>query len=171
MIEPKVFSDHRGFFYESYNEKIFKQKTGHQANFIQDNHSKSTYGTLRGLHFQLNPFAQSKLIRVIQGEILDIAVDIRKNSATFGEHLAIILSDSNKKQFFIPKGFAHGFVVLSKTAEVLYKTDAFYHPESECGIKFDDAELGIDWLLKKDDIILSEKDKVLLSFNKVVNNF
>jgi dTDP-4-dehydrorhamnose 3,5-epimerase len=171
IIEPTIFEDSRGFFFESFNAKIFKEKTGLDINFIQDNHSKSSKGTLRGLHFQLNPHAQSKLVRVIKGEILDVAVDIRKNSSTYGKHISIILSEKNKKQLFIPKGFAHGFIVMSDIAEVLYKTDDYYYPDLDSGVIYNDPLLNIDWKINKSSIILSEKDKNLPSLGKADNNY
>ena len=161
IIQPKIFSDERGFFMESFNSKIFKEKTGLKINFVQDNQSKSTKGVLRGLHFQMNPHGQSKLVRTIKGEILDVAVDIRKDSQNYGKHISIVLSEENKKQLFIPKGFAHGFIVLSDIAEILYKTDEFYHPESESGIIYNDPDLNINWEISQQEIILSKKDKIL----------
>ena len=143
IVEPDIFEDNRGYFFEAYNQQLFQQN-GITRQFVQDNQSKSSYGVIRGLHYQLNPFAQSKLIRVLDGEILDVAVDIRKNSPTYGQHYSINLSSDNKKQLFLPAGFAHGFSVLSATAIVLYKCDAFYNKQSEAGIRYDDNELGID---------------------------
>jgi dTDP-4-dehydrorhamnose 3,5-epimerase len=160
VFQPKIFEDSRGYFFESYNEKIFQQE-GVNIQFIQDNQSSSSYGVIRGLHYQLNPHAQSKLIRVLQGRILDVAVDIRKGSPTYGKYFDIELSAENKKQLLIPKGFAHGFSVLSEKAEVLYKCDEFYHKESEGGIRFDDPELNINWQVPADKAIVSEKDLVL----------
>ena len=147
LIEPQVFEDARGFFFESFNLNEFKKATGLDVNFVQDNHSKSAKGILRGLHYQLPPYAQGKLVRVIQGEVFDVAVDIRKDSASFGEWVAEVLSAENKKQLWIPKGFAHGFLVVSETAEVLYKTTDFYAPEHEKFISWDDPTLGITWPL------------------------
>jgi dTDP-4-dehydrorhamnose 3,5-epimerase len=169
IIQPKIFEDSRGYFFESYN----KSKMGEldHTDFLQDNQSKSKYGTIRGLHYQLEPYAQSKLIRVIEGKILDVVVDIREKSPTLGKHFAIELSDKNKKQFFIPKGFAHGFSVLSPSAIVLYKTDQYYNPESERGINFSDPELNIDWKISTEDAIVSSKDKVLPSFKESERNF
>lgn len=171
VIEPKLFNDERGFFFESYNENVFSENVGNRINFVQDNHSKSTKGVLRGLHFQLEPYAQSKLIRTLKGEILDVAVDIRKGSRTYGEHFSIILSEENKRQLYIPKGFAHGFVVLSDIAEIAYKTDNFYHKDSESGIIFNDPELKIDWIIDDDKLILSSKDLNLKPLKKAENNF
>ncbi|MGL4170961.1 dTDP-4-dehydrorhamnose 3,5-epimerase [Morganella morganii] len=145
IIEPKVFGDERGFFYESYNHKKFEQAVGKEVNFVQDNHSKSTKGVLRGLHFQKAPYAQGKLVRCVVGEVFDVAVDIRENSDTYGQWVGIILSAENKRQLWIPEGFAHGFLVLSETAEFLYKATNYYHPESEGGIIWDDKNISIDW--------------------------
>lgn len=158
IIEPEVYRDTRGYFFESFNKKKLSAY-GIKANFIQDNQSKSGYGVIRGLHYQLPPYAQSKLVRVLSGEILDVCVDIRENSPTFGHHMAIKLSSVNQKQLFVPQGFAHGFSVLSETAVVMYKTDAYYHPGAERGIAFDDPELAIDWQVDTDRMIVSEKDK------------
>ena len=171
LIEPKVFEDERGFFFESFNSQVFNEKTGLDIDFVQDNHSKSTKGVLRGLHFQLNPNAQSKLVRTINGEILDVVVDIRKESPNYGKHISIVLSEENKKQLFISKGFAHGFIVLSDIAEILYKTDEYYHPESDSGIIYNDPKLNIDWKLDDKEIILSDKDKKLLKLSETKNNF
>jgi dTDP-4-dehydrorhamnose 3,5-epimerase len=162
IIQPKVFQDDRGYFFESYREENFLKNVG-DIHFIQDNESKSTYGVLRGLHYQLPPFAQSKLVRVIEGSILDVAVDIRKSSETFRQTESVELSAENKKQFFIPKGFAHGFAVLSETAIVQYKVDAYYSKEHERGIRYDDMELGIDWQIDPGEMIISEKDSKLPS--------
>lgn len=145
LIEPRVFEDARGFFFESFRVDLFRKETSLNVSFLQDNHSKSSQGVLRGLHYQLSPHAQSKLVRVTQGEVLDVAVDLRKSSHTFGKYVAEILSSDNKKQLYIPEGFAHGFVTLSKTSEFLYKTTDFYHPESERCIIWNDASLNIDW--------------------------
>ena len=158
IIEPRVFSDERGYFYESYNKAAFKKK-GLDLTFIQDNQSLSQKGVLRGLHFQAPPFEQGKLVRVIQGSVLDVAVDIRPHSPTYGKHQSIILSGENKTQFWIPPGFAHGFVVLSKEAVFAYKVDNYYSPECDRGIAFDDQNLGVDWKLKSEDLQLSSKDK------------
>ena len=156
IIEPQVFGDERGFFMETYKESDFK-KTGLDYNFIQDNHSKSRKGVLRGLHYQLH-YPQAKLVRVIQGEVFDVAVDLRKDSPTYGQWIGVLLSAENKKMFMIPLGFAHGFVVLSETAEFVYKCDEVYHPEDEGGIMWNDPEVGIDWPYKGEPL-LSEKDK------------
>ncbi|MBM7210748.1 dTDP-4-dehydrorhamnose 3,5-epimerase, partial [Morganella morganii] len=159
IIEPKVFGDERGFFYESYNHKKFEQAVGKEVNFVQDNHSKSTKGVLRGLHFQKAPYAQGKLVRCVVGEVFDIAVDIRENSDTYGQWFGTNLSAENKCQLWIPEGFAHGFLVLSDIAEFLYKTTNYYHPESESGIQWNDPTLNIEWPKLSTEYILSEKDK------------
>ena len=158
ILEPKVFSDERGYFFESFSQKEFEEKVC-KTTFIQDNESKSTYGVLRGLHFQKMPYAQSKLVRVVKGSVLDVAVDIRKGSPTFGKHVATVLSEENKMQFFVPRGFAHGFVVLSDEAIFQYKCDNYYAPKSEGGIMWNDPALNIDWQISMKDIILSGKDK------------
>jgi len=160
IIEPKVFFDSRGYFLESFNKNIFEENIG-KVNFIQDNESKSSIGVLRGLHFQKPPFTQAKLVRCIEGEVLDVAVDIRKGSPTFGKHISVILSGENKRQLFVPRGFAHGFVVLSDTAIFAYKVDNIYVPESDSGIVWNDSSLNVDWILLSNDLILSEKDKKL----------
>lgn len=161
LIKPKVFGDSRGYFIESFRKDLFTEHVG-EVDFIQDNESKSSYGVLRGLHNQLPPYAQAKLVRVIIGQVLDVAVDIRKNSPTFGRHVKAELSEENKHQLFIPKGFAHGFVVLSDEAVVTYKVDAPYAPDHEGGIHYADPELGIDWILPASEIRISEKDQTLL---------
>lgn len=165
MIEPKVFGDARGFFMESWNAKSFNQAVGSEVSFVQDNHSRSAKGVLRGLHYQLqNP--QGKLVRVAQGAVLDVTVDLRKNSKTFGQHLAIELSEQNNRQLWIPAGFAHGFLVLSESADFLYKTTDYYHPASERCMLWNDATLGIQWPeVNGVDFIISEKDKNGLAFN------
>ncbi len=170
VFEPTVFEDARGYFFESFNEKIFAEK-GINTNFVQDNQSKSSFGVLRGLHYQLNPHAQAKLVRVISGEVLDVAVDIRTGSPTFGKHFSIVLSDKNKKQLYIPRGFAHGFVVLSETAEFFYKCDNFYNKEADAGIKYNDSAIGIDWMVNPDAILVSEKDANLPNIENAKNNF
>lgn len=166
IIEPSIFEDQRGYFFESFNEKLFKEKVCDTV-FIQDNEAKSTYGVLRGLHYQLNPFAQSKLVRVIKGEVLDVAVDIREGSPTFMKHVAIVLSEDNKKQLFVPRGFAHGYVVLSDEAIFAYKVDNKYAPEYEGSIAYNDPSLNIDWKLKDNEVLLSEKDKNCDSIDQV----
>lgn len=158
ILEPRLFQDARGYFFESYSQREFDDKV-RPIKFVQDNESKSSYGVLRGLHFQKPPFAQSKLVRVLQGRVLDVAVDIRRGSPTFGKHVAVELSGENHRQFFIPRGFAHGFSVLSDTAVFQYKCDAFYAPQSEGALAWDDPDLQIDWKLPKADILLSEKDR------------
>lgn len=158
IVEPKVFGDHRGYFFESFSDRDFASKV-RQVRFVQDNESKSCYGVLRGLHFQLPPHAQSKLVRVVRGRVLDVAVDIRKGSPTFGKHVAVELSEENHRQLFIPRGFAHGFVVLSEEAVFQYKCDDFYAPECEGAVAWDDPAIGIDWKVPADKVILSEKDK------------
>ncbi len=163
VFEPIVWTDERGYFYEAYNANTFRE-AGVDAQFVQDNQAKSTYGVLRGLHYQVEPFAQAKLVRVIQGEVLDVAVDIRANSPTYGKWYSIRLSAENKRQLFVPRGFAHGYVVLSETAEFFYKCDNFYSKAHEGGIRWDDPTLNIDWEIDKMDVILSEKDKILPEF-------
>ncbi|EHZ2794961.1 dTDP-4-dehydrorhamnose 3,5-epimerase [Escherichia coli] len=157
IFEPKVFGDERGFFMESFNQKVFEEAVGRKVEFVQDNHSKSSKGVLRGLHYQLEPYAQGKLVRCVVGEVFDVAVDIRKSSPTFGKWGGVNLSAENKRQLWIPEGFAHGFLVLSEIAEFVYKTTNYYHPESEGCIKWDDSFLMIDWPNKP--IAISEKDK------------
>lgn len=159
IIEPDVYKDARGYFFESFSERRFREATGIDIDFVQDNQAKSSYGVLRGLHFQRGEHAQAKLVRVTEGRVLDIAVDIRKGSPTFGRHIAVELSADNFLQFFIPKGFAHGYAVLSDTVVFQYKTDAYYCPESEGAILWNDPGLAIDWQLPEPDIILSEKDR------------
>ena len=170
IIEPHVFKDERGYFFESFNQQKFYEQLG-SINFVQDNESKSVFGTLRGLHFQNPPFAQAKLVRCIQGSVLDVAVDIRKDSSTYGKHVAIVLSQENKKQLFVPRGFAHGFVTLSDTAIFAYKVDNRYAPECDAGIKFNDASLNTDWKVASENIILSAKDTILPSFESFQSPF
>lgn len=158
IIEPKVFGDARGYFFESFNAREFAEKTGLDVTFVQDNESRSKYGVIRGLHFQLPPYTQSKLVRVVKGRVLDVAVDIRKDSPTYGQHVACELTEDNHRQFFVPKGFAHGFCVLSEDAVFQYKCDNFYAPQADAGISILDASLGIDWGIPMDRAILSEKD-------------
>lgn len=157
IIEPKVFTDSRGYFFESFSQREFEEKV-RKINFVQDNESMSTYGVMRGLHFQRPPYTQSKLIRCIKGKILDVAVDIRKGSPTYGQHVTVELSQQNHRQFFVPRGFAHGFAVLSEEAVVQYKCDNFYAPEADSGISIKDESLGIDWQIPTENAILSEKD-------------
>jgi dTDP-4-dehydrorhamnose 3,5-epimerase len=170
IFEPKVFEDSRGYFFESYNENLFRQH-GIDLRFVQDNQSSSGYGVIRGLHYQLPPHAQAKLVRVLSGRLLDVAVDIRKGSPTFGKAFTIELSAENKKQLFIPAGFAHGFSVLSDQAEVLYKCDALYNKESEGGIHYNDPALNIDWQVPAGKEIISDKDRVLPLFADCKNSF
>ena len=170
IIEPKVFEDARGYFFESYNVKELKA-AGIDAEFVQDNQSLSQYGVLRGLHYQLAPFAQSKLVRVLEGSVWDVAVDIRKSSPTFGKYFGIELSAENKVQLFIPQGFAHGFAVTSPMAVFFYKCDSFYNPEAEWGIHFNDPDLAIPWPIAENGAIISAKDKVLPLFKQATMNF
>jgi dTDP-4-dehydrorhamnose 3,5-epimerase len=167
IIEPMVFEDNRGYFFESFNQNTFNKLIGQHINFIQDNESFSLKGTLRGLHYQKEEYAQAKLVRVIQGKVLDIAVDIRNGSKTFGQYVSVELSEENKKQLFIPRGFAHGFIVLSDTAVFSYKCDNFYNKESESGIIYNDKNLNIDWVLKESEFIISEKDMLLKPLNQI----
>tara|TARA_B100001057_G_C22719435_1_gene899107 strand:+ start:594 stop:1145 length:552 start_codon:yes stop_codon:yes gene_type:complete len=166
IIEPKVFDDERGYFFESFHRKKFQELTGIKTQFVQDNESMSQRGVLRGLHFQTGKFAQSKLVRVIKGSVLDVAVDLRKDSSTFGKYFSIILSEKNKFQLFIPRGFAHGFVVLEDDTIFSYKCDNNYNKLAEDGVMYDDPDLQIDWNLSKDKMIISEKDKNLSSFKE-----
>jgi dTDP-4-dehydrorhamnose 3,5-epimerase len=170
IINPTVFEDSRGYFFEAYNQAQFEQN-GISYQFIQDNQSFSKRGVIRGLHLQDKPFAQAKLVRVLAGEILDVAVDLRKDSPTYGQHFSVVLSATNKKQLMVPHGFAHGFSVLSETASVLYKVDQVYHKESERGIRYDDPALGIDWKVNPDEIIVSDKDVILPDFANCNSQF
>lgn len=162
IIEPRVFKDGRGYFFESFSQREFDEKVtpilGHRITFVQDNESMSSYGVMRGLHYQRMPYTQSKLVRCVKGAVLDVAVDIRKGSPTFGQHVAVELTEDNHRQFFVPRGFAHGFAVLSETAVFQYKCDNFYHPEADGGINIQDESLGIDWRIPVGKAILSEKD-------------
>ncbi len=158
ILEPKVFGDERGYFFESFSQREFEEKVCKTV-FVQDNESKSGYGVLRGLHFQKPPFEQAKLVRVVKGKVLDVAVDIREDSPTFGKHVSVELSEENKRQMFVPRGFAHGFVVLSEEAIFQYKCDNYYMPQAEGGILWNDPVLNIDWKIPMEDVILSEKDK------------
>ncbi|MBP5546228.1 MAG: dTDP-4-dehydrorhamnose 3,5-epimerase [Bacteroidales bacterium] len=171
IIEPRIFGDARGYFFESFNERDFAAQTGIEVRFIQDNESKSRYGVVRGLHFQQPPFAQSKLVRVVKGRVLDVAVDIRRGSPTYGRHVAVELTEENHRQLFLPKGMAHGFAVLSDEVLFQYKCDEYYHPESEGAIAWDDPTLAIDWRLPKGDVLLSEKDSHHPKFNEFVTPF
>ena len=170
IIHEKVHGDARGYFIETYNQRDFKAATGLNIEFVQDNQSRSSKGVLRGLHMQRGAAAQAKLVRVLEGAVLDIAVDLRKGSPSFGQHFAIELTADNHKQFFVPAGFAHGFVVLSETATFFYKVDKFYEPGNEVGIMYNDKDLNIDWRLTDAEIILSEKDKTLGSFKEYSNS-
>jgi len=161
VIKPAVFSDPRGYFFESFNAERFNDVSGLTVNFVQDNQSHSTYGVLRGLHFQQGEHAQAKLVRVLNGEVLDVAVDLRPGSATYGHYESVILSAENRLQFFIPRGFAHGFVVLSETADFFYKCDNYYNKASEGGLHYADPDLNIDWKVSPDQLIISEKDAIL----------
>lgn len=176
ILEPKVFNDARGYFFESFSQREFDEKVapilGHTIRFVQDNESMSSYGVMRGLHFQRPPFTQSKLVRCVKGAVLDVAVDIRKGSPTFGQHVAVELTGDNHRQLFISKGFAHGFAVLSETAVFQYKCDEFYHPEADGGISIMDQSLGINWKIPTDQALLSEKDtkhKMLVNFDSPFN--
>ena len=171
ILEPKVFGDNRGYFFESFNSREFAEKTGVEVNFVQDNESKSRYGVLRGLHFQLPPYTQSKLVRVVKGCVLDVAVDIRKGSPTYGKYVSCEMSEDNKRQFFVPKGFAHGFCVLSEEAVFQYKCDDFYHPEAEGAIAWNDPGIDIHWPIAANEVILSEKDMHHPFLNDFVSPF
>jgi dTDP-4-dehydrorhamnose 3,5-epimerase len=161
IVHDNVFADDRGYFFESFNEKKFADLTGVQTHFVQDNQSRSTRGVLRGLHFQTGEHAQAKLVRVLRGEVLDVAVDIRKSSPTFGQYVSVLLSEQSKTQLFVPRGFAHGFIVLSNTADFFYKCDNYYNKASEGGLIFNDPELNIDWKMNSESFVISEKDKEL----------
>lgn len=161
ILEPKIIGDERGYFMESFNEKTFQEATGVKVHFVQDNQSYSTKGVLRGLHYQTGNHAQAKLVRVLHGEVLDVAVDIRPDSPTYGQYLSVVLSGDNQRQFFVPRGFAHGFLVLSDRASFFYKCDNFYDKESEGGIIYNDPDINIDWQFEINDMIISEKDKHL----------
>lgn len=169
VLSPKVFEDDRGYFFESFNENVFKRQTGLSVNFIQDNQSKSYRGVLRGLHFQKEAYAQAKLVRVIKGKVLDVCVDLRKDSDTFGEYFSIILDDKQHKQFYVPRGFAHGFLVLEDDTIFSYKCDNFYNKESESGILYNDDTLNIDWNFPNEKLIVSEKDLALPSLKTLLN--
>ena len=166
LIEPKVFEDERGFFMETYKKEDFDEKVGIKGEFIQDNHSKSEYGVLRGLHFQKEPYAQTKIVRCVSGEIYDVAVDLRKNSPTFGRYVSVELSEENKFMVYVPKGFAHGFLVLSENAEVIYKVDNVYAPGYETGLIWNDEDIGIKWPV--DNPIISQKDRNLLTLKELI---
>lgn len=168
IVEPRVFEDNRGYFFESYNEEEFK-KNGISSHFVQDNQSKSCYGVIRGLHCQLGKHAQAKLVRVLKGKVLDVAVDARKDSPTFGKHVAVELSEENRRQLFIPRGFLHGFSVLSEEAIFAYKCDNLYCKEAEFGIRYDDEDIGVDWKIPADKVITSEKDKLANKLKDIPN--
>ena len=170
VIQPNVFEDNRGYFFESYNQRVFLEN-GIDIHFVQDNQARSSYGIVRGLHFQLDPYAQTKLVRVISGRIIDAVVDLRRNSPTYGKVYTIELSAENKKQLLVPKGFAHGYSVISETAEVFYKCDEFYNKESEGGVMWNDPVLNIDWQIPAEKTIISEKDTNQPSFENCRNNF
>lgn len=167
IFEPKVFGDERGFFFESFSQKVFEEAVGEKIDFVQDNHSKSCKGVLRGMHYQSEPYAQGKLVRCIAGEVFDVAVDIRKSSPNYGQWVGVVLSAENKKQLWIPEGFAHGFMVLSSTAEFVYKTTKYYQPKSEGSIRWNDATIGIQWPLKNP--LLSEKDNNAPLFESIMD--
>lgn len=171
IVEPRVFGDARGYFFESFSQRDFQAQTGVEVHFVQDNESRSCYGVVRGLHFQRPPYAQAKLVRVVEGCVMDVVVDIRKNSSTYGKYATVELSAENKRQLFIPKGFAHGFAVMSETAIFQYKCDEYYHPESEGAIAWDDPTLAIGWPLPTESIILSDKDRKHPKFNNFVTPF
>ena len=160
-LTPRIFNDDRGYFFESFNANTFNEAVGYAVNFLQDNQSFSTKGVLRGLHFQTGEHAQAKLVRVTKGEVLDVAVDLRPNSVTYGQHYSVVLSEENNKQFFVPRGFAHGFVVLSDEAVFQYKCDNYYNKVSEGGLHYADKDLDIDWVLPSDELLVSDKDAVL----------
>ncbi|WP_175633576.1 dTDP-4-dehydrorhamnose 3,5-epimerase [Pedobacter ghigonis] len=165
IIKPRVFEDPRGYFFESFNQNTFEEQTGLSGRFVQDNQSYSSYGVIRGLHAQTGEFAQAKLVRVTKGEVLDVAVDVRPSSPTYGKHIAVRLSAENKLQLYIPRGFVHGFSVLSETAEFLYKCDNFFNKASETGVIYNDADLNIDWLIPEEDQAISDKDLLLKPFS------
>ena len=166
LLEPTVYGDSRGYFLEAFKKEEFERYVG-KTDFIQDNESKSSYGVLRGLHYQQGEFAQAKLVRVIMGEVLDVAVDIRKDSPTFGKHVAVLLSGENKKQFYIPRGFAHGFLVLSPEAVFTYKVDNIYAPQAEAGIIYNDPQIAINWNIRDEELLLSEKDRKLPKLTEI----
>ena len=170
VLKPTIFKDNRGYFMESYNQKNINKLLG-TVNFVQDNESESSRGVLRGLHFQKPPYAQAKLVRCLKGSVLDVVLDLRKDSKTYGIFETTLLTEENKKQLFIPKGFAHAFVVLSETAIFSYKVDNYYNPDSESGVLWNDLDLNIDWKINKKEIIVSEKDKSLPTFNNIINPF
>lgn len=168
ILEPNIIKDKRGYFFESFNQKQFQELTQTQTIFLQDNESYSTKGVLRGLHYQTGDFAQAKLVRVVEGKVLDVAVDLRKESKTFGKHVSVELSADNKKQLFVPRGFAHGFIVLSETAVFSYKCDNYYNKSSEAGIIYNDSDLNIDWQLTERELLVSEKDIILPNLKNAI---
>lgn len=167
VIEPTIFGDGRGYFFESFNKEKFKELTGQEIDFVQDNEAFSNRGVLRGLHFQKGKYAQAKLVRVVKGKVLDVVVDLRPDSLTYGLSFSCILSEENKKQLFVPRGFAHGYAVLEDNTVFVYKCDNFYHPASEGGVLYSDKSLNVDWMLSEDEIMLSEKDKVLKPLKEI----
>jgi len=171
LIEPTVHGDDRGYFVETFRQDLFEEVLGYQVNFIQDNESKSSKGVLRGLHYQLEPYSQAKLLRVIEGSVLDVVVDIRRSSPTFGHYVAVELTDKNKHQLFVPHGFAHGFVVLSSSATLVYKVDNYYVPEYDRGIAFNDSKLGINWKFAVDELQLSDRDRTHPNLSDVIELF
>lgn len=171
ILEPKIFSDSRGYFFESYSKRELDEALGYEVNFVQDNQSKSSRGVVRGLHFQRPPYAQAKLVRCIKGRVLDVAVDLRKDSPTFGKYVAVELTEDNNRQFFVPRGFAHGFSVLSEEAVFQYKCDNYYAPQADGGINLNDPALGIEWGIALEDRILSEKDTNLPNLNDIESPF
>jgi dTDP-4-dehydrorhamnose 3,5-epimerase len=171
ILNMKIFNDDRGCFFESYNKKYFSEKFSINNNFVQDNESQSKYGVLRGLHYQLEPYAQTKLVRVLEGKVFDVVVDIRKNSPSYGQWVGVELSEENKLQLFIPKGFAHGFVALTENVKFFYKCDNFYNPQAEAGINFNDSDLKINWQIDLKNIIVNEKDLKLPFLKNAKNNF
>lgn len=166
IIEPTIFGDERGYFFESFNKEKFKEMTGKEIEFVQDNEAFSNRGVLRGLHFQKGKFAQAKLVRVVKGKVLDVVVDLRPDSKTYGETISFVLSEENKKQLFVPRGFAHGYAVLEDNTTLVYKCDNYYQPRSESGIIYNDTALNIDWMLSENEIILSAKDRTLKSITE-----
>jgi len=168
ILEPQLFEDSRGYFFESFNQDRFNTLTGNTTSFVQDNESKSSKGVLRGLHYQLGDYAQAKLIRVVKGKVLDVAVDLRRHSKTFGEHVSVLLTEQNKTQLFVPRGFAHGFLVLEDETVFNYKCDNYYAPDNQAGIIFNDKDLNIDWGFAEDTVILSQKDTDLPTFKNAI---
>lgn len=167
LIKPSIFSDSRGYFFESFNRQTFEDRTGLSGNFVQDNQSFSNYGVIRGLHTQAGEFAQAKLVRALKGEVLDVVVDIRKDSPTYGQHFSVRLSDENKLQLYVPRGFLHGFSVLSETVDFFYKCDNFYRKDAELGVIYNDSSLAIDWQVPSDKVSVSEKDLLLKTFDQI----